>query len=204
MINVSKKKKILILLLILVLLFFILRYAYSKYVNQVNISKDMNIAQWNIKINDQDITQDTHEFLINDFTWNEERHVQKPKVAPGMQGYFNLKVDTTGTQVSIKYTIEIDESKLREISDINLRVTGLEEDGVKQEMQFDEDGKIIIETIKKLDEIKSDPIDNLRLDVVWENLDTEEGNKNDSKASEMAGTKIQMPIKINVIQYLSN
>ncbi len=204
MINVSKKKKILILLLILILLFFILRYAYSKYVNQVDISKDVNVAQWNVKINDQDITQDVHEFLIKDFTWNEESHVQKPKVAPGMQGYFNLKVDTTGTEVSIKYTIEIDESKLREISDINLRVTGLEKDDVKQEMQFDEDGKIIIETIKKLDEIKSDPIDNLKIDVVWENLDTEEGNKNDSKASELAGTKIQMPIKVNVIQYLSN
>ena len=202
----SKKKKVLVLILICFILFLILRYAYSKYINQIDISKDVNVAKWNIKINDQDITEDVHDFIISDFTWDEEAHVKKPKVAPGMKGYFTLKLDPTGTDVSVKYTIKIDETKLREISNIDLKITGIEENGVKQELNFDEEGNIIIEKIKKLEQIKSetDAIDTIRIEVSWENLDTDEGNKNDSEVSKLSGTKIQMPINVNVIQYTSD
>ncbi len=202
----SKKKKVLVLILIFFILFLILRYAYSKYINQIDISKDVNVAKWNIKINDQDITEDVHDFIISDFTWDEEVHVKKPKVAPGMKGYFTLKLDPTGTDVSVKYTIKIDETKLREISNIDLKITGIEENGVKQELNFDEEGNIIIEKIKKLEQIKSetDAIDTIKIEVSWENLDTDEGNKNDSEVSKLSGTKIQMPINVNVIQYTSD
>ena len=58
----------------------------------------------------------------------------------------------------------------------------------------------------KREQIKSetDAIDTIRIEVSWENLDTDEGNKNDSEVSKLSGTKIQMPINVNVIQYTSD
>lgn len=203
----SKKKKTLILIVILVILVLILRATYSKYTNEASAMVKERIGQWVIKINDQDITEDIKEFVISDFTWDwaNAPHVKEPKVAPGMTGNFNLKIDPTGSDVSIKYTITIDEAALRKIADIDLEITGVTLNGEKQILSKDENGNIVIEEIKKLEQIKSeneaDRIDNLNIEVTWQNDDTEEKNKKDSIVGSVANTKITMPIKVNVIQY---
>lgn len=202
----NKSQKLVLLILLIVLLVLILRLAYSKYVNQVYAIEDVNIGKWIIKINGQDITEDINVFEISDFEWDEESHVKPPKVAPGMKGHFSISIDPRGTDVSIKYTIKIDQTKLTELSDIKLKITGIEENGVSQEINTDENGEIIIEKIIELSEIKSESnaIDNLRINVVWENLDTTEGNKKDTEVGKIFNTKIQMPVEVKVIQYIPN
>lgn len=198
----SKKKKILILILILILLVLILRSAFSKYVNEAVGATSNKIGQWIIKVNNQDITEDVNTFLIDNFTWSENAHVKPPKVAPGMKGHFNITIDPTGTDVALKYTIKIDEKKLREIADINLKITGIKENGVESELKLDDEGNFIIEKEKTLAQIKSDTeaIDNLEIEVTWVDDNTEESNKKDSEVGSVANRKIQMPIEINVIQ----
>ena len=211
----SKKKKILIFIIIVVLLILILTSTYSKYVNTSEGSYGKKIGQWEIKINDTDITVNPNPdtdvvFYIDDFEWDwdSEPHVKKPKVAPGMKGNFSLKIDPTGTDVSIKYTIKIDKSVLTNVADINLAITGLEENGNKVDIDTlpeDDDGNLIIEKVKKLSEIQSenesDRIDNLKIEVTWKNDDTEETNKQDSIVGSEANRQIAMPVKVNVIQY---
>ena len=119
-----------------------------------------------------------------------------------MKGHFNITIDPTGTDVALKYTIKIDEKKLREIADINLKITGIKENGVESELKLDDEGNFIIEKEKTLAQIKSDTeaIDNLEIEVTWVDDNTEESNKKDSEVGSVANRKIQMPIEINVIQ----
>ena len=202
----NKKVKFIILCLILIFVILILTNTYSKYVNEATARKEANIGQWLIKINEQDITGENNTFLIDDFTWDWDSmpHVKEPKVAPGMKGNFSLKVDPTGTDVSIKYTIKVDEKELAKIAAINLKITGLKENGVEQELTIDENGELVLEKIKTLEQIQegTDTIDNLEIEVTWEDENTEESNKMDSLVGAEANTTIQMPIEVNVIQYI--
>lgn len=64
---------------------------------------------------------------------------------------------------------------------------------------------IVIEQVKKLETIKSetesDRVDNWKIEVTWENEDTDESNKEDSIVGSVANTTISMPVTIDVIQY---
>lgn len=203
----SNKKKLLVLIAILVILFLIIISTYSKYISEGDASVTPKIGQWIIKINEQDVTNGISEFEIDDFIWdwNNATHVKEPKVAPGMKGMFKLKIDPTGTDVSIKYTITIYKKVLTQLANINLKITGVTENGVKQKLKEDANGNVIIEKIKTLDKIQSanenDRIDNLEIEVTWENDDTDEGNKQDSIVGSIMNNKIKMPVTVNIIQY---
>ena len=117
----KKIVRFILVIIILILLFTIIRSTYSKYTNLAVANVEERIGNWVIKINDKDVTTvdefgNFGVFEIDDFTWNwsESPHVKEPKVAPGMKGYFDLKIDPTGTDVSIKYTLTIDDSKIAE------------------------------------------------------------------------------------------
>lgn len=219
----SKRKKVFILILIVVLLILTIISTYSKYISTGEGKGTKKIAQWIIKINGTDIstsllanddttntTNQSNEasFVIDDFTWDwdGEPHVKEPKVAPGMKGHFSLNIDLTGTEVSAKYTIKIEKNVLTELADINLQITGLKENGVEQPLKEDENGNVVIEKIKTLDKIQSsnedDRIDNLEIEITWKNDDTEESNKADSEIGSVANRKIEMPVKVHVIQYI--
>lgn len=219
----NKKLRIVILIVILILLALIINSTYSKYANKSTADINENVGKWIIKINGTDVTTPDENgnlgnFTIDDFTWNWEDapNVKPPKVAPGMKGYFNLKIDPTGTEVSIKYTITIDDSKIAELLNItgvdgedlsdriNLKITGITENGVALELPRDENGNIIITKVKELDKIQSDNeadrIDDLQIEVTWENNET--NNDIDSQIGSVPDNVISLPIKVDVIQWL--
>ena len=218
----NKKIRIVILIAILILLALIIQSTYSKYTNKAVGTINETTADWVIKINDKDITIPDENgeigvFEIEDFTWDWESapNVKPPKVAPGMSGYFKLKVDPTGTQVSVKYTITIDDSKIAEMlagigvtgedlaDRINLKITGIKENGVEIELPRDDGGNIVISKIKELEDIQSnnetDRIDELEIKVTWE--DNEANNDIDSKIGSVPNNVIKLPIKVDVIQW---
>lgn len=165
---VKKKIKYLIIILILVLSILILKSTYSKYTNKSKGSMNATIGQWNIKINDTDITRpdennpaDPIKFEIdeNNFIWNWENNanVKEGKVAPGMNGYFNIKIDPTNTDTSFKYTFTLDATILKKI-DTNLKITevSLQDGKTFDEILESEEGIYTCTKLKKLSEIQSD------------------------------------------------
>lgn len=218
----NKKIRILILILILILLVLIIQSTYSKYTNKSLGTINENVGNWVIKINDKDITEPDENgqigvFEIDDFTWDWDSapNVLPPKVAPGMTGYFKLKIDPTGTDVSVKYTITIDDSKIEAMLNgigvtgddlaerINLKITGIKENGVSIELPRDDEGNIVISKIKELEKIKSDDekdrIDELEIEVTWE--DNQANNDIDSQIGSVPNNVIKLPIKVDVIQW---
>ena len=218
----NKKIRIVILIAILILLALIIQSTYSKYTSKSTGTINRDTADWIIKINDKDITIPDENgqvgiFEIEDFTWDWDSapNVKPPKVAPGMSGFFKLKIDPTGTQVSIKYTITIDDSKIAEMlagvgvtgedlaDRINLKITGIKENGVEIELPRDDQGNIVISKIKELEDIQSndetDRIDELEIKVTWE--DNEANNDVDSKIGSVPNNVIKLPILVDVIQW---
>lgn len=205
----NKKIKLVILILILILFVVILRSTYSKYTNTASAVINEDIGKWVIKLNETDITNETiTEFEMNKVYWNWDSspHVKYPKVAPGMEGYFDLVIDPTDTDTSLKYTIEIDDVNVS-IPEVNIKITAIEElNGKDITLTPNPDGPEVVERIKKLAEIQSqdesERLDTIRIHVKWEN--NEANNQTDSEIGKIADNVVSIPIKVNVIQYTGN
>jgi len=220
---VKKSIKIVIIISILLMISYIFLNTYSKYINQAEARIEQDIARWNIKINNVDITGTSGEpveFEIDNFEWDTDSHVKEGKVAPGMKGRFEIDIDPKDTDVSIQYSIKIDNSRLTESNDINLKIKKIILDGEEYEFttvpitEMVDDGEggqvevvtnteIRIAIIKPLSEIQSNDssvrIDSLLVEVEWENNETY--NTKDSEIGRIQGNIISLPISIDVIQY---
>jgi len=207
---VNKKTKFVIFILILILLVLILRSTFSKYTNTATAVINEDVGKWVIKLNDTDITtEETSTKFDMDkvyWDWDNSPHVKYPNVAPGMKGYFDLVIDPTDTDVSIDYTIEVDDTNIS-MPDVNIKITDIQEiNGKDLTITSDPDGPEVVERIKKLAEIQStnenERLDTIRIFVEWEN--NEANNEKDSEIGKISGNIISLPIKVNVIQYTGN
>lgn len=104
--------KLIILILIFSVLYLTIKSAYSRYTSKAYAIVSKGLAQWVIRINNTDITENYTEptsFVIDSFVWDwdEGSHVAENKVAPGMTGTFEVDIDPTDTQVAYQYFMEI-------------------------------------------------------------------------------------------------
>lgn len=225
----NKKTKIVLLVLILILLVLIIRSTYSKYTSESDAIIKRNIAQWVIKVNDTDITvaspnnnsnttsdnttsekSVTFEITGNDVVWNENSNVVDGKVAPGMKGYFYLRIDPEKTQTALMYTINVDISNILK-EHINFKIKSVSEENKKSLniSEISENGSTLvkavkIQRIKELAEIQSkaetDRIDTIKVEIEW----VDDGNSDnfDTKVGQIVDKKLTIPVTVNVIQYI--
>ena len=101
----NKKKKILfVAFAILALIVFIAAgYTFSKYYQAIKGSASTQIAAWSFKANAGDETAITDIVLTNG---------TNEKIAPGSNGSFKIKVDALGSDVDVKYNVNVSEEKL--------------------------------------------------------------------------------------------
>lgn len=208
----NKKIKIVLLVLILILLILIIRSTYSKYITEGNADINETIAEWEIKVNDTDITVASPEstedesvtFYIteDDIQWEQSPNISEGKMAPGIIGYFYLRIDPTNTQTALKYTIDIDMSDILD-EYINFNADVIEEENGKELHIQTSDGNPKIQRIKLLDEIESENestrIDTIKVRLEW--VDDASTNDLDTKVGETIDKTFRIPITMNVIQY---
>ena len=188
------KKIFLILIMSLAVLFTVYNIydTYALLETDEIVSNDINTAKWNIKINDT-LLGDTTSFVVDGIKIDVNDYTKENKLAPGLTGYFDILIDPTDTDVSIKYTISFDFSNVP----LGIDVLGVAETS----------GDTLIETDKNtytnvltLDDIKKGIKNNIRVNFSWNNL--EDKNIEDSKLGLIYNNKIEIPVKIEVLQYL--
>ena len=105
----SKKSKKIIVIQIIYCIFVIclifITKTYSKYTSFSEGEKLFEVANWAVKIQNIDITQKQEyniDILLNT---DENRYVEKGKVAPGITANGTFTLDTSNSEVAIKYII---------------------------------------------------------------------------------------------------
>jgi len=118
--NTSSKKKILVFLLLFLICLFLFQEAYAKYRKFATVNVNNTVANWNIKINNEDIRNKTT--LTNNITptINSNANVNDNVLAPGSSGYFDVTIDATNADVSFTYEITIDSLNASTIEDLNI------------------------------------------------------------------------------------
>lgn len=105
----NKKRIILFILLFLLLVFMFLLGggSYSKYLEQVEGKGIIEVAKWAFLVNGQTASI-TNINLAK--TYNLETLAQNT-IAPGTSGSFDIKIDTTGSEVGISYDVKFENEK---------------------------------------------------------------------------------------------
>ena len=163
------KKIILILVcfIILALLLLLMNIIYAKYKTEVAGIASISISRWDIKVNDNSIknNQDISSTITPVFPGNE--YVASNIIAPTAEGYFDLFLDYTATDVAFKYEINVTPNEESAVKD--LVTTGYSvDDGEK--IEFSEFNSPISETVNLSNENKTKKI---RIYIIWnDNPDT--------------------------------
>ena len=163
------KKIILILVcfIILALLLLLMNIIYAKYKTEVAGKASISFSRWDIKVNDNSIknNQDISSTITPVFPGNE--YVASNIIAPTAEGYFDLFLDYTATDVAFKYEINVTPNEESAVKD--LVTTGYSvDDGEK--IEFSEFNSPISETVNLSNENKTKKI---RIYIIWnDNPDT--------------------------------
>lgn len=81
---------------------------YSRYVADTTGNLKMSFAQWQILVNNEDITNSTSSSVVLTPIINENKYVKDNKIAPSSSGYFDISIDPSNVDVSFNYSITLD------------------------------------------------------------------------------------------------
>lgn len=190
-----KKIYVCMALFLLVLTIVIILKTYALFESKTSLNVQSDVGKWIILINDTDITSGANtKFSVNEVVWNPSDNVKSGKLAPGVSGYFDIVIDPTDTDVSVRYDIDFDFS---EFENTNIVVSSVEEVNNKTIVKT---GQNKYTGVIPLNEIKDGVTNTIRVNIKWDN--NEENNEYDSEIGSTANVVKNIPVTVNVSQYL--
>lgn len=189
-----------ILILIFLFMFFLLIYGgariYALFHSELNSKIQQKNGNWNIIINNTDVTQGKDiKFNIDSISVEENEHVETGTLAPGLTGHFNIIIDPQNTDVSVKYEISLDENELK---NSNLIIKSIKEKS--EENKLIKVGPNDYVGVILLEKIKNGQKDEITVEIEW--LDNEENNETDIEIGQKSDSQYKIPLTVHVCQYL--
>lgn len=145
---------------------------YTSYESLVNNNINVDIADWIIKIDEQDISTTTQDIKLSNIEW-ESTHANPKTAAPGSKGKVKINIDPTNNDVAIEYTIKYFDKNLASDCVLTVNNIYLEDEELLQINENTYSGIIT------MDEIKNNETKVLVLEIEWVN--DENNNEIDSE-----------------------
>ena len=190
--NYKKFILLIILILILLLVFFLIQI-FAKYLTSASGDTSMNIARWNILVNDISIKENTDitNTLSPVFPGNE--NIAPNIIAPTAEGYFDLNFDFSDADVSFEYEITTTVDPNSSVKD--LVVTGYSvDDGQKVELT---NNSSIKDTILLTDTINTRKI---RVFVKWNDGDNASMDNSQDTIATTSGKPALLKVNVSFTQ----
>ncbi len=172
---IKTKLKILIVFVIFAFALSIVSNTYSRYVAAAEGNIDLALANWQILLNNEDITNSSSSVgTINPVILKNE-NVANNKLAPSSKGYFDINIDASSVELSFNYDIKINKNEILD----DLLITKyqiIKEDTNSEEVEYiDVINNEINGTIDYLEENTIKPF-RIRVFFEWFDGDSEESN----------------------------
>ena len=177
----------------LALSFVTINDTYAKYVTSTDGDANINIARWKILVNNQDITQNKELTNVITPVFEGNDNIASNVIAPTAEGYFDILIDASNTDVSLKYEITTCDSEDSSVTD--LYISGFSIDDGDKQVATSEDGQVKIENFILHNSDNKDL--KLRIFLKW-NDDIETGAEMDNSADTEASQLEKGLAKINV------
>ena len=99
--------KILLVFIPLSFLLCFMSNTYSRYVADTTGNLKMSFAQWQILVNNEDITNKTSSSIVLTPVIDANDYVKSNKIAPSSTGYFDISIDPSNVDVAFNYNISL-------------------------------------------------------------------------------------------------
>lgn len=185
-----------IALVCVILTLIIIISTYAIFESNVNGQIVVEKAKWIIYVNNTNISSGINRnFVIDNVEIESNDRIEEGNIAPGLRGKFNIVIDPKDTDVSVRYDIKFDFSKIEKTKIKIDSIDEIENNGIFVKTAEDTYTGIIT-----LDQIKSGTINDIQVDFYWENDETK--NEQDTEIGKIVNNKIEIPVEISVKQYL--
>ncbi len=94
---------------------------FSRYTSEATATPEAKVAKWAVKVGETDISNGSNKTFNAKITWETNENVETGYFAPGSKGHITFDIDATGTQVPVDYSIAIDETALKNHSQIAIK-----------------------------------------------------------------------------------
>ena len=109
---IKTKLKILIVFVIFAFALSIVSNTYSRYVAAAEGNIDLALANWQILLNNEDITNSSTSVGTINPVILENENVANNKLAPSSKGYFDINIDASSVELSFNYDIKINKNEI--------------------------------------------------------------------------------------------
>ena len=187
------KKRVLSVLCVISIIITIstICFTYSKYADEATGVVESNVARWNIKLNNTDITDGSvYNFVINNIAISGNQNVASGKIAPGLTGYFDINIDPSDTDVSVKYEITIDPENFE---DSNIHVSDVYEVGNNTLIRT---GEYSYTGVILLADVQNNVQNTVRIEIEWDSISVED--ESDYEYALSLDNVLELPISVNV------
>lgn len=187
-------KRVLLLISLLMLFFtiYLTMDTYALFESNKNYDVSSDIAKFVIKVNGSEAK--TEEFVVDSIAYYENEYVIDNKIAPLVDGYFDIVIDAEEVEVSLRYDIEFDFSSL---SIPGLVISSITELGGNTLVLTDKDTYSGVITLADMD---NSTVNTVRVSISWQN--DEANNEVDSSWGMVADKVISIPVNVKLTQYL--
>lgn len=168
---------------------------YALFESQRQNTSELEIAKWEIKVNDDLLSGSASTFTVNSFTWSTSQYVKEGKAAPGIDGYFDIEIDPNDSDTSIRYDVTFDFSNLD--SD-QFTITEIKEVNDKSIVRT---GEYTYSNIIPLEDIEDGETDTIRVYIEW--INDENNNEKDSDLGKVLNNQLMIPVSVDVTQYIT-
>lgn len=107
---IKKLFKIILAIAIIVILIWVISNTYSKYINSLKNDSKIHISNWNILINNQNITEESDFTDTLELEMDESEHIEEDVIVPTSSGSFTVDLESTGTDLPFDYEFSIAEN----------------------------------------------------------------------------------------------
>ena len=186
-------KRLIIILFVFVL--FITIYEISLSFSLFESAKDIvinnDIGRWQIKVNN-DLINNKTTFEVTNVKVSNDENVRVDHFAPGTEGYFDIVIDPTDTDVSIYYEILCRTDMIKNSQISMTRIENVDGDDLKVVAPY------TYASVIPLRDIKNNKITTIRFYISWNN------NENNNEVDSLYGSSsanFEIPMELTFRQY---
>lgn len=193
----KKQKKIYLLYIcIILILIYCIIQIYAVFQSEIGGTVKIVNGVWQIKVNNTDISNGINkEFNVSEIDINENEHVKQGNLAPGLSGTFDISIDPSNTDVSVRYDVSLNQENL---TNKNITIKSITE--TKEGTTLVRTGENTYTGVIPLERIKQGIDNNIEVEIEWKNDDT--NNEEDTNMGRQEDYKLEIPIIVHVSQYL--
>lgn len=179
----------------IILLTIVTYLTYSRYVSQGSLFLPTKVAAWSVKINGRDVSSSSS-FTLDNLKWSQNNNVAENYAAPGGEGYYEVKIDTSGTKVAIDYTIGIEKTLIEENTRMRIKKITFDNEEVTSENGY-YDGFI------PLKDVENNKVITIKIFITWVENYNDTDDFSDVESVLNYG-KIELPLFVTVRQHIDN